>query len=139
MKLYTMVGLPASGKSTFANNHKECIVVSTDEIRAELFGSAECQENGSLVFKTAFDRIAKALASGHDVIFDATNVTRKARKAVFQFDAEHIAVYMATNAAECKERNSKRERKVPNAVIDRMAARLTVPTVQEGFSKVLVF
>lgn len=139
MKLYTMVGLPGSGKSTFAKDHAECVVVSTDEIRAELFGSEECQENGSKVFAVAFARISKALAEGNDVIFDATNVSRKARKSVFQFDAEHIAVYVSTDAEECKRRNAQRERKVPECVIDRMASRLVVPTVTEGFEKVLTF
>lgn len=139
MKLYTMVGLPGSGKSTFTESHKECVIVSTDAIREELLGSAECQENGRMIFNVAFQRIGKALAEGKDVIFDATNVTRKARKSVFRFDAEHIAVYMSTDCEECKRRNAKRDRKVPNEVIDRMASRLTVPTVEEGFKKVLTF
>ena len=138
-RLYTMVGLPGSGKSTFTKNHTECVVVSTDAIRVELFGSEECQENGSLVFEIAFKRIRKALAQGCDVIFDATNVSRKARKSVFQFNAEHIAVFVNTDVEECKRRNAQRERKVPEFVIDRMASRLIAPTVEEGFEKVLTF
>lgn len=136
--LYTMVGLPGSGKSKFANKHIGCVIVSTDEIRAELFGSAECQENGNLVFSIAFDRIRKALAEGFDVIFDATNVSRKARKSVFQFDAKQIAVFVNTDVEECKRRNAQRERHVPEFVIDKMASRLVAPTVEEGFEKVIV-
>ena len=137
-KLYTMIGLPGSGKSTFTKNHKECVIISTDAIRAELFGSEECQENGSLIFKIAFKRIREALEQGCDIIFDATNVSRKARKCVFQFNAEHIAVFVNTDVEECKRRNSQRERKVPEFVIDKMASRLVAPTVEEGFEKVIV-
>ena len=137
-KLYTMVGLPGSGKSTFTKNHTECVVISTDAIRAELFGSEECRENGSLVFKIAFKRIREALEQGCDVIFDATNVSRKARKCVFQLNAEHIAVFVNTDVEECKRRNEQRERKVSEFVMDKIASLLVDPTIEEGFEKVIV-
>ena len=135
--LYTMVGLPASGKSTFANKHKECVIVNTDDIRQELLGDWKNQDKGDLIFKVAFERINEALESGHDVIFDATNVQRKYRKKIFQFNAEHIAVYMNVNAEECKRRNALREHKVPDEVIDRMSYKLQVPTKEEGFKEVI--
>lgn len=139
--LYTMVGLPASGKSTFTNNHKECVIVSTDEIRTELFGSAEEQKDSNKVFTIAFNRIRKAIDDNKDVIFDATNVTKKNRKNVLRRfkNVEHVAVFLNINKEICKERNSKRERKVPEFVIDRMAEKLEIPTIAEGFNKVLVF
>ena len=137
-KLYTMVGLPGSGKSTFTKNQTERVIISRDAIRAELFGSEECQEQGSPASKIAFKRIREALEQGCDVIFDATNVSRKARKSVFQFNAEHIAVFVNTDIEECKRRNAQRERHVPEFVIDKMASRLVDPTVEEGFEKVLV-
>lgn len=137
MKLYTMVGLPASGKSTFANKHKECVIVNTDDIRQEILGDWKNQDNGDLIFKIAYERIGKALDSRHDVIFDATNVQRKYRKKIFQFNAEHIAVYMNVDVEECKRRNALREHKVPDEVIDRMASRLQVPTIDEGFKEII--
>lgn len=138
-KLYTMVGLPGSGKSTFAKHHPNCVVVSTDEIRAELFGDANEQKEGNKVFAVAFERIANALAENKDVIFDATNVGRKNRKQILKrFEAVHIAVYINTSVEECKRRNAKRERVVPNEVIDRMASRLTIPTEAEGFNHVII-
>jgi predicted kinase len=132
-----MVGLPASGKSTFANKHKECVIVNTDDIRQEILGDWKNQDNGDLIFKIAYERISKALDSGHDVIFDATNVQRKYRKKIFQFNAEHIAVYMNVDVEECKRRNALREHKVPDEVIDRMASRLQVPTIDEGFKEII--
>jgi predicted kinase len=137
MKLYTMVGLPASGKSTFANKHKECVIVNTDDIRQEILGDWKNQDNGDLIFKIAYERIGEALNSGHDVIFDATNVQRKYRKKIFQFNAEHVAVYMNVDVEECKRRNALREHRVPDEVIDRMASRLQVPTIDEGFKEII--
>ena len=135
--LYTMVGLPASGKSTYTEAHKECVVVSTDAIREELLGSAENQERGAEVFAEAHRRVAQALAEGHDVIIDATNVIRKARKQWTAHNARHVAVYVATDKEECKRRNAQRERVVSTEVIERMASKLVVPTVEEGFDAVI--
>ena len=68
MTLYTMIGLPGSGKSTFAVNHPECIVVSTDAIRGELFGDESEQKDGKLVFDVAYARLAKAVEAGQDAM-----------------------------------------------------------------------
>lgn len=136
--LYTMVGLPGSGKSTFSKNHAECVVVSTDEIRAELFGDASVQAKSDEVFRIAFQRIAENLKNGKDVIFDATNVSVKSRKSSFRFNAKHVAVYVSTDVAECKRRNANRDRKVNENVIDRIASRLVIPTKAEGFDEIIV-
>ena len=136
--LYTMVGLPGAGKSTFAQTHPECVVISTDAIRAELLGSAECQEQGDRVFAEAHKRVEQALRAGHDVIIDATNVTRKARKQWLRHTAHHVAVYVATDVEECKRRNAQRDRQVPEYVIDRMAQRLAIPTTTEGYDSIII-
>lgn len=50
---YMMIGLPGSGKSTVAKSiasNTTAVIISSDEIRAELFGNAEIQENTGLVF-----------------------------------------------------------------------------------------
>lgn len=44
-KLYVMVGLPASGKSTIAAEYVEqhdAVLVSSDAIRAEIYGDENC-------------------------------------------------------------------------------------------------
>lgn len=139
MKLYTMVGLPGAGKSTFTKAHADCAIICPDEIRAELYGDASIQGDGAKVFAIAFARINAALANGYDVIFDATNITRKARKTVFVKvkNVEHIAVFVNTPLNVCLARNAKRDRKVPNNIIYGMAKKMVAPSVDEGFSKII--
>jgi predicted kinase len=73
-----MVGIPGCGKSTYAKS-LGLPVVSTDEIREEINGDVENQNNGALVFDLAYERVADFLAHGKDCIFDATNVVAKYR------------------------------------------------------------
>ena len=59
-KLYMMIGLPASGKTTFANKISKsegAIIVSSDAIRKELFGSEEKQQDNVLVFEKLEERL----------------------------------------------------------------------------------
>ena len=140
MKLYTMIGLPGSGKSTFSAKHPEMTVVSTDAIREELFGSAEDQSDPVLVFQTAYQRIREALARGRNVIFDATNTQARCRADIFKEvpDAFHVAVVMDVPAEICKARNAARSRVVPEEVIDFMASRFEFPSRREGFNKIII-
>ena len=50
---HCLIGLPGSGKSTFARQWVEydpnCIIISTDTIRAELFGDETIQGDWNLI------------------------------------------------------------------------------------------
>ena len=137
-KLYTMVGIPGSGKSTIANQIPNAVVICPDSIRKELYGSEEIQGDGKRVFDLAYKRIGEELAKGNDVVFDATNTTPRARKAVFRFSAEHIAVYVRTNLDTCLIRNAARLRTVPKEVIFKMNGRLIPPSKLEGFKTIII-
>ena len=137
-KVYVMVGLPGSGKSTVAKT-LDGTLISTDSIREELYGDENIQGDGRLVFSIAFCRAREALERGENVIFDATNVSRKARKGVLKATpgAEHVAVFVNTPFEECVKRNRSRVRVVPNEVLERMHKNLVPPTVEEGFAEVI--
>lgn len=147
--LYVMVGLPASGKSTWA---KELIeqhvitskyaIVSTDDLRQELLGDINAQNQNTEVFNEAYKRIQSYLKKGIDVYFDATNINYKKRMDIinrFKKYADDIdAIMIATPYEECIERNKKRERQVPEDVIKRMYMNFYVPQFFEGFDNITI-
>lgn len=151
-ELIMLAGLPGSGKSTWAKEYKNKMtgmdkytvqIISTDEIRKELWGDAADQQNGAKVFEVAYQRIEFWLKSPYcdTVIFDATNLHKKDRKKFldkFETMAETKLVWFGTPFTECINRNSLRERKVPDSVIKRMFAKMDVPHLDEGFDEYFV-
>lgn len=145
-KLYMMIGLPASGKSTIAekiSKSEGAIIVSSDEIRKELLGDINDQSKNNLIFETVEERIKFCLANNQDVIFDATNINYKKRRAFLQrmrslYSFEAIAILIATPYEECLIRNVQRERKVPEEVIKKMYYSFYVPQYYEGFDYIRI-
>ena len=150
-KLIILCGLPGSGKSQYAENLKliddtfyegATVVHSSDAIREELFGDAGSQEDNSRVFELMRKRTQEDLRAGKTVIYDATNVTRKARKSAIACahptnDTVECHVIWA-EPDECIRRDNLRSRKVGFAVIDKMLRRWQSPWLDEGFDKVEV-
>jgi predicted kinase len=140
--LFVTIGLPASGKSTWAKDYqgtdfKDTIIVSTDRIRAHLYGDERIQGDGNDVFNRAYSILKVVGENGYNAVFDATNLMKKYRKRIFKELREfydHIsAVYFDVPTQECVERDEKRERKVGEDVIMNMATRLYPPEEDEGW------
>ena len=151
-KLIILCGLPGSGKSYYAeqlvhiNNtftsDEEIVVHSSDAIREELFGDAGSQEDNGRVFELMHKRIREDLKAGKTVIYDATNITRKARKSAIACahptnDTIECHIVWA-DYKECILRDSQRDRMVGPAVIDKMLRRWQSPWRDEGFDKIEV-
>ncbi|MFG2334263.1 AAA family ATPase [Streptomyces sp. NPDC048604] len=88
--LVVLVGPPASGKTSFVRaliarrQIDEEAVVSSDEIRAELFGTSPAQAESDAaadarIFEERDRRIVARLATGHSAVAESTNVTPQAR------------------------------------------------------------
>ena len=138
-----LVGIPGCGKSTYAQAMAESygyVWISSDKIREELYGSEEIQGNPKDVFAKMYERTIDSLNEGRYVIYDATNIKRKDRMNLLDAIKRTVkkkvflkCSYFAVDPAICKERNSKRERVVPEEVIDKMLKSFEVPVFKEGW------
>jgi len=81
-----LVGIPGCGKTSFAEELKNetTVHLSSDAIRKELWGDENCQDDHNRVFNLMHERTLYALRNGYDVIYDATNITRKSRRSILE-------------------------------------------------------
>ena len=80
--IYIAVGLPGSGKSTYAKNFikgKDIEYLSSDELRAVFGKSEEDQTVTPLVFGHIKRKVDEYLKNGKNVLVDATSVNRRER------------------------------------------------------------
>lgn len=141
-KLILLVGLPASGKTTYAEKLKNenTIVLSSDAIRKELFCDEQNQSNNALVFDTLYKRAREFLANGKNVVIDSTNINRFERRRVLDnfedFSVEKIAIEIVAKKSLCVERDLKRNRTVGEDIIESFYLTYEKPTLSEGFDKI---
>ena len=140
--IVVLVGLPGSGKSTWARGQGYA-VLSSDEIRAWLIDDPTNQNIHRRVFATLRYLLKHRLSLGRPYTFiDSTNLTVRERRPYVKlgdlFDCDVEAVYFDTPVEVCLHRNAARGRVVPEAAIREMAARLRVPSIEEGFSRITV-
>jgi predicted kinase len=148
-KCYQLVGVPASGKSTWIDTQDwalSCAKVSTDkwvEIYAREVGRTYSQVFADFM-PTAVDLMAKEVIAareiGRDIIWDQTSTTLASRARKFNMlpDYEHIAVVFKTpEHTELMQRLMSRPGKeIPEHVITGMIASWEEPTLDEGFTQV---
>lgn len=156
--LFMTVGLPAAGKDSFYNtlieerkgdSEKEIIHVSSDAIRKEFYGNEEDQTNPSAVFTEMEKRTIAALMANIDVYYNATNLSAKRRINFIRTIKDRLRkkgitnIYFrcfvfATPYEVCLERNSKRERVVPEYAMERMYKSFEPPHQSEGWDDIII-
>ena len=142
-KLIILCGIPGSGKSTYANKYIEQnssgTHLSSDTIRKELYGDENIQGNPADVFSLMQKRAIEVLNNGCDVLYDATNITRKDRAGIIcvcpKFAKIECHIIWAP-IETCIERDLNRERTVGKEVIDKMLKRFQAPYYDEGIDKI---
>lgn len=146
-KLYIMVGISSSGKSTIAKQIAEkenCIIVSSDTIRSEICpGGVTDQSKNEEVFQIFHRRIKENLLKGNNVIADATNITIKSRRAIFNLvndiDCEKIGYLVVKNIEDCIKDNKNSDRvAVPDEVIYRQVKKFQIPFREEGYDNIII-
>ncbi len=136
-----LVGLPGSGKSTWAASRKRAVVLSSDQMRLLLSGSETNQRIHGRVFAAMRYLLRERLRLEQALtVIDATNIRRKDRKPFLKiaqaFGARVEAIYFDVPLETALQRNSGRARRVPEVAIRAMAARLQPPLLEEGFAAV---
>ena len=150
-KLYIMIGIPGSGKSTYAKRiiqnyneeKKKIIYVSRDKIRFNLVKeNEEYFSREDEVYQEFIDTIRVSLVSGLDVIADATHLNKYSRMKLIGAlyddlkNTEVISIFMRTPIQTCIERDYQRKGTrsyVGPMVVRRMAKSLSCPTFDEGY------
>ena len=150
-KLYVLVGVPGSGKSTLVHNQKwvdECVYVSTDEFVEDY--AKECNLTYSEVFQDYMpravelmvERVLWAKALGKDIIWDQTSTTIKTRAKKLRMLPDYYAiavVFKTPQSAELQRRLTSRPGKIiPQDVVDSMTLQLInePPSIEEGFKEI---
>jgi predicted kinase len=145
LEAYVMVGAPGSGKSTHVSKllalHPDAVVISGDEIRAELYGNADIQGN----YVEIHDRMLEILEEsvGRTIVMDGTHYKAAYRKeAVAMLNSygycKITAVVLDKPLTVCLRQNASRERRVPEEVIERMHASLqaSLKNINEPFHRI---
>ena len=148
-KCYQLVGVPASGKSTWIKNQDWALgltIVNTDAF-VEDYARAQ-GKTYSEVFKeympTAVnlmaEQVVRAREFGHTIIWDqtSTSVASRARKFRMLPDYDHIAVVFQTpDEEEHQRRLATRPGKIiPEAVLFDMIWNFEMPSEEEGFKEI---
>jgi predicted kinase len=136
------IGLPGSGKSSWFKRHN-LRPLSSDLLRELLFDDAEEQRFQDLVFSNLRSMLKARLIARRPMSYvDATNLTPHDRQSWIKLAKDYgydvQGVFFDVPLEVCMERHHRRNRVVAEDVMRRMAAKLTPPTFEEGFSKITV-
>ena len=148
--LIMMIGIPGSGKTTFAKQYakdNDYFYISRDEIRLNLIKDKEHyfdREND--VWKEYVNRIVMHLEKGETIIADATHLNRGSRLKLLNAirpkvkPAQVIGIVIDTPFEECMKRNNKRTglELVPEQTMYNMNRNFKVPAFDEQFDKIYV-
>jgi predicted kinase len=147
--LVVLVGPPASGKTSFVRALIERrqidaeTVVSSDEIRAELFGVPPAEADVDVVDARVFEerdrRIVVRLAAGRTAVAESTNVTPQARARLLaiarHFNAPVTVLRFASDIGDLLEQHSERRR--PDVTAEDVRAYAATMTREAGTDQLL--
>ena len=148
-KLYVLVGVPGSGKSTWIANQdwaKDCVIVSTDthvENYAKTIGKTYTEvfeDYMPLAVKFMSEDVVNAREAGKDIIWDQTSTSVLSRKKKFKMLPDYYAIaviFKTPDESELMKRLANRPGKtIPWEVVSDMIKNFEMPTEAEGFKEI---
>lgn len=144
-----LVGVPASGKTTWtqANMNENTILISTDghiDAYAKSVGKTYSEVFDEYINEATshmMDDLRYAIANGFDIIWDQTNINAKSRKKKLKFLNDYEKIAIVFEIPEDKELNrrltSRAGKFIPYSAMQSMISNFTVPTLEEGFNKIV--
>jgi predicted kinase len=148
-KVYILVGVPASGKTTWLMN--QSWIVGMEYVSTDFYVEKFAKRLGK-TYNEVFDDVMpravrlmaravnRARAAGRDIIWDQTNTTVKSRAKKFRMlpDYQHIAVVFDTPEPNEHARRlaSRPGKSIPDHVVRSMIDNFEMPTEQEGFKEI---
>lgn len=146
--LYIMVGLPFSGKSTFAlklAKYTNSELISYDSVWSEeknnLEPNIEKVEEWKYISNATHTKIDRYLKDGKSVVYDNMNLQKEHRdrlRTIAQSYSAHVVViYMNVSIAEIKDRqkenaNSQLRHAVSDENFNNALSQLQIPTTDEN-------
>lgn len=137
--LYILVGAQGSGKTSWAKSKDKdkYIHLQSDTIRKSIFRTLEQQDKKSHVnvFNEMNKRLKDNLMNGSlDIIYDATNMSRKRRKHLYQMAKKynytvHIKLFLAPYQELCSRQYDRGEKAVDKEVIKRTYKSFSPPRI----------
>ena len=113
--------------------------MSSDAIRKEFYGDETIQDDPAKIFEEMQRRTIAALKDGKNVVYDATNISRKKRKHLLSsitIPCQKIAYVIWARYETCLARDNSRNRNVGESVIRRMLLNFQPPYYDEGWDNI---
>lgn len=142
-ELVVLCGPSGSGKTTWARENLPAHhVVSMDQLRRELTGDAANQSRNGEVRQLAKERLKEHLRNHRKVIWDATNLRRDFRRVPLglgvDYDAFCKLIVFHMPPDEFRRRNRKRNRSVPDHVVEKQLTTVQWPQLDEAHEVLFV-
>ncbi len=109
MTLVVLRGTSCAGKSSLSANYRPAVVISSDQIREEMLGTAQVPpESSVMIWGEVHRRLAMRMRAKLFTIFDATNLSMKSIRKVYDIaDAHGVETHVISLQVPfetCKER-----------------------------------